>query len=400
MKTIIKIGLITCFASALCSCEKMQDNYSKYVQPGGIAYPQSPKNPVIHSGYGRVVIEWDKGNDPSITKALVTWDNGEGSKEFDIRGNDEDVSIEIDGLDERNYSFVVKTVNANGQTSVPTELNSIVYGDYYKSSIYNRTLEFAYTDVDLKLNLTWSATDLNTGILYTDLTYQSTNGANKNMRIEASADGKTIVIDDYKKGTEISYQSAFQPDETCIDTFSSVEDKNTPVEFLDRSNWEIKANSYEPTGQEAYGGGKPEYLLDGKTITASATGLPVATYWHSNVGGSPGFPYWLAVDTKKDTDIQAVMLQRRSDSEGGNSFSFRDFTVMVGNDNTCWTDPAGSNQWVELGDYSIYDLTGTTAQYYRVSAEGKYRYFKVILKNGFTQHCHLAELGLLGVYPK
>jgi len=380
-------GLLACIMIVSFSCDKMDDEYKKYAVPGGITYPQKPVNATAHSGDHRVVLRWGKGNDPSIAKAIVTWNVNEGSREFNIDGNKEDIEIEIDDLDEKDYSFIVKTFDGNGNSSVPVELNSLAYGDSYKSSIYNRTLNLAYIDVD-KLVLEWNPADISNGMKYTELYYMNKSGEEKMLKIEAASNDKNI-IEDYKLGTDIRHMSFFVPDTTCVDTFETPFEVNTPLEAVDRSGWTITASSYEEHGQTGYGGANPERVLDGLIENTPNAG-PVATYWHSqHSGNAPGYPHWLAVDMKKPINIKRVILQPRND-KNGQGFSFSNFIIQGSNDGVQWTD---------LETYEIADKKETAPQYFPVYAKEYYSHFRIMMTKAFDngKYAHLSELSILGV---
>lgn len=405
-RLIGKLFLIFCFAGALSACnDDKTDNEGdggKNQEPP-VEYPDKPGKAAVKAGDGRVLIEWAKGSDGSITGALITWENGNKTKEIDINGSSKNISVPIDGLTEGDYTFVVKTKNQDGLFSDPVELKTHVYGDQYRASLTARGIKTAYVS-DGKLSLTWDGVT-DTHMIKTTLIY--TNGAGKETtRDIANTETEEMVIGDYKAKTELAYRSYFQPTEEYLDTFASADLKITPEvkvtdEYLDRSAWEIKASSEEP-GQEPYGGGKASYLLDGLIIDSQgAPGDRVATYWHSSV--SADFPHWIAVDMKEKVYISQLVLERRlntdQDQYSANQFWFVNYSVWGSNDADCWTDAGGSDKWVSLGKYSVDPaVNGERVQYASVQAEKTYRYLKVVLIDSSrgVPYCHFSELGVIG----
>lgn len=374
MKNIINISVIVCVIISLYSCTDMEDIYKEYVVPGGITYPQKPMKPMAYSGDSRIMLKWSKGNDPSIVKATVSWDNGAQMKEFAIDGNKKDIEIILEGLEEKDYFFTVRTFDAKGNGSVPIELNSLAYGESYKSSIYNRTFEMAYVDVE-KLVVEWNPADISNGMVYTELYYLNKAGEKQTLEIDAKFNDK-CVIDDYKLGTDISHKSFFIPDTTCVDVFETQIDKTVPSTILDRSDWTITASSYEETAQMP-NGGDPKFVLDG---------LP--TYWHSlHSSSQPGYPHWLAVDMKKQVNIKRVVLQCRND---GNSkrYSFKNFTILGSQDGVAWK---------ELETYDVYTREDPKPQYYPVYTKETFRHFKILMNAGYEFFADLSELSILGI---
>ncbi|WP_106831832.1 DUF4998 domain-containing protein [Parabacteroides pacaensis] len=388
MKKIINLSFLLGMIFVLYSCMKMEDAYKEYVVPDGITYPQKPVNAKAYSGDGRVVLKWKKGNDPSIVKAVVSWNNKEQEREFDIDGNKKDVEIVLDNLEEKNYSFIITTLDSKGNSSIPVELNSVVYGDSYKSSIYNRSLNIAYLDNE-KLVLEWNTADISNGLKYTELYYLNKQGEKQTLKIDAYSNENNIITD-YRVGTEISYKSFFIPDTTCVDVFETSQEANIPLTIIDRSGWSITASSYEETGQTGYGGAEPERVLDGLIENTPNAGL-VPTYWHSrHSGDSPGYPHWLAVDMKKKINIKRVVLQCRNDPNCTTGYPFSNFSILGSNDGIEWTN---------LETYDIYSRSNTAPQYYPVDVKESYSHFKIIMNQAYDngKYAHLAELSILGI---
>lgn len=385
MKRIIYSSLL-CVMS-LSACMQLEDAYDKYVVPGGYIYPQKPTNARACSGDSRVILKWDKGNDPSIAKAVVSWNNWEDSREFVINGNTDNVEVEIDNLAEKDYSFQIQTFDAQGNNSVPVEVNSQAYGELYKSSIYNREITLAYVSQD-KLIVEWNDGDISNGLQYTELRYKDAGGEDCTLTIDAEATGETI-LNDYMAGTELTTKSYYRPDTTCVDLFETEETITEPLSIIDRSDWTITASSYEPTGQTGYGGANPERVLDGLIEWAPNANADVPTYWHSqHTGNAPGFPHWLAVDMKKPINIKRVVLQCRNDPNCTTGYSFSNFTIQGSKD---------GESWVDLETYDVYSRTDKNPQYYPVNTKEYYTHFKIVMNAGYSQFADLCELAILGV---
>ncbi len=385
MKKIVYIGFLCTFF--LTSCMQLEDAYDKYLVPGGYIYPQKPTNARACSGDARVVLKWDKGNDPSIAKAVVSWNNGEGSQEFPINGNTENVELEVNNLQEKDYSFQIQTFDEEGNISIPVEVNSQAYGDLYKSSIYDRAITLAYINQD-KLIVEWNTGDISNGLQYTELRYKDAGGKDCVLKIDAESNGETI-INDYLLGTPIITKSFYVPDTTCVDVFETVETVTEPLNIIDRSDWTITASSYEPTGQTGYGGANPERVLDGLIEWAPNANADVPTYWHSqHTGSGSNFPHWLAVDMKKKINIKRVILQCRNDPYCTSGYSFSNFTIQGSNDGT---------NWVDLETYDVYSRTDKNPQYYPVETKEYYSHFKIVMNTGYGQYADLCELAVLGV---
>jgi hypothetical protein len=120
MKKIFHVSLMLLATIFLFSgCRKMDTNYKDYVVPGGLVYPGKALA-TTHSGQSRVEIVWPKGVDRSVVKAKIYWNNFADSVVVDIASITTDsVKVMINNLEEKNYTFVIRTYDAQGNKSVP-----------------------------------------------------------------------------------------------------------------------------------------------------------------------------------------------------------------------------------------------------------------------------------------
>lgn len=377
MKTTIKILIMMGFILGLHGCSGMEDIYKEYVIYGGRKYPQKPTEPQAYSGDGKVVIKWKKGVDTSIVKAVVSWDDGRNSREFDINGNAEEVELVIDNLEERDYSFSIRTYDVEGNQSIPVEVNSRAYGETYKSSLYNRTIGLAYLNDENKFVVEWNEADMTSGIIRSELTYTNTAGQNVTKVIKAE-EKAPFIIDDYKADTKFSHQSFFLPDTTCVDIFTGVMEEDIPLTIINRSDWTAEASSYEDNAQLP-AGGPASFVLDGDKYT----------FWHS--AHDPiqvGPPHWIAVDMKRPILIKRLMIQGRNDGNG-QDLMFEHFKLQVRNSN--------EEEWVDLDEFDVPNRGERGMQYYPVSTKKYYSQLRIYVERTIEFFCALSEVAVLGL---
>lgn len=142
---------------------------------------------------------------------------------------------------------------------------------------------------------------------------------------------------------------------------------------LDRTNWTIKANTEEKTGEGA-GNGVATCLLDGNT----------ATFWHSQwSGGSVALPHELVVDTKGEvTFTNFGLMQRQHDN-------YRDVAAgefFVSSDNSTWTS-LGTFKMEKILETQIFPVKPTKGRYFKV----------VITESNRSGNSSLAELYAYGL---
>lgn len=366
------------FILGLQGCSGMEDIYKDYIIYGGRIYPQKPTEPQGYSGDGRVVIKWKKGVDSSIVKAIVSWDDGRNSKEFDISDNTKEIELVLDHLEERDYSFSIRTCDAEGNKSIPVEVNTRAYGDTYKSSLYNRSIGLAYINDENNLVVEWNEADVTSGIIKSEFTYINTSGKSVTKTIKAE-EKDPFIIKDYKPDTKYSHQSFFLPDTTCIDTFTGIVEEDLPLTIIDRSNWTAEASSYEDDAQLAAGGGPADLVLDGNKYT----------FWHTaHDPVQVGPPHWIALDMKRPVLIKRLMLQGRNDGNG-QDLMFDHFKVQVRNSNT--------EEWVDLDEFDVPNRGERGMQYYPITTKKYYSQLRIYVERTVEFFCALSEVAVLGL---
>jgi hypothetical protein len=287
MKKIVYL-MILCVA-AFYSCKEMDDNYKEYVIPNGITYPQKADSLKIYSGFKKVKLEWFGAKDPKVVKAKIFWNNYTDSVEVVVPAKKDTVSYIIENLEENTYTFHVKTYDAKGNMSIPSEVTGSVYGDNYVLSLTDRSL----------INLVLDGTDgtVNFGpavanLVYTEVRYTTNAGTKTTLRI--APDVSSIVCPDAKRKELVEYRSVFYPP-ASIDTFYlDWNISSTPfLTKLPKIGWIAEASSAF-IGWGDGGGGQPALIVDDNRNTG----------WHSGLGNSP--PHWLMIDMLAPQEIVRV----------------------------------------------------------------------------------------------
>lgn len=365
------------FMLGLHGCSGMEDIYKEYVVYGGRIYPQKPTEPQGYSGDGKVVIKWKKGVDVSVVKAIVTWDDGKNSREFEIKDNTEDVEVTLDNLEERDYTFNIRTCDAEGNKSISTEVNTRVYGDTYKASLYNRIISLAYLNDENNLVVEWNEADVTSGIVKSEFTYTNTAGEPVTKVIKAD-EKAPFVITDYQLDTKYANQSFFVPDTTCVDVFMSPKEEELPLTIIDRSDWTAEASSFEDNAQLP-AGGPADMVLDGSKLT----------FWHTAHDPTQvGPPHWIAIDMKRPILIKRLMLQGRNDGSG-QDLMFDHFKVQVRNSDT--------DEWTDLDEFDVPNRGERGMQYYPIVTKKYYSQVRIYIEKTFEFFCALSEVAVLGL---
>lgn len=244
----------------LASCKKQDRLYKQFIVPGGVTYVGKASDAVAYSGRERVKIWWLRGSDPNVTQARIFWNNFADSVEVNIPATGDTVSVSVENLPEGPYSFIIKTYDDKGNTSVPVEVLGTTYGDLYRSGLVNRPVLSSALDLDGHLNIQWDAPSV--GAYMTEVNYTDTAGKAQTQTFPVSE--SVSVLKDYKTGTPYEYRTAYLPDSTSLDTFYTdyLKIPDTLVSFPELDKSKFTAFLLPTDAGSAFGWLLP-YLWDG-----------------------------------------------------------------------------------------------------------------------------------------
>src|SRR5690554_4847603 len=162
MKRIFIIFMFLIFGTFM-GCKDMDSQYKDFIVPGGLVYVGKPNEVKAHPGKNRVLLKWLKGSDPKITYTRIYWNNYSDSIEINIDPQKENIEVLIDNLQEQNYSFFLISFDDEGNTSVPLEVITRVFGDTYEKNLLNRGLNRMEMSNDGKVSLDWGQANITAG---------------------------------------------------------------------------------------------------------------------------------------------------------------------------------------------------------------------------------------------
>lgn len=228
IKNIIATCCILVIAVVIYSCTD-DTEYLKYTEGGEISYTATIDSLQIYSGQNRVKLEGLIIGDPKVAEVRVYWNNNNDSISIPINrsGNIDAVSQIIDGLDESIYNFVVRTFDAEGNSSIPVSRTAEVYGNRYIASLFNRPLDKNVL-IGSELTITFADMDRGTGVQGSQVEY--TNTSDELTMVYVDIEESVLVIPDFKGGTSFRYRTAFKPVDDAIDDFYSGYDEITPIQ--------------------------------------------------------------------------------------------------------------------------------------------------------------------------
>ncbi|SHE42227.1 DUF4998 domain-containing protein [Pedobacter caeni] len=352
--------LIGCVIFA--ACKKMDSTYRQFVIPGGKYYPGRANGARFQPGNKRGRIYWLRNADPKTIKAKIFWNNYADSVEIPISNEQDTISYMFRNLPESFYTFIIKTYDKSGNSSVPVEVPGAIYGDNYRERLLPRPLKGALLRTTNKLFTKWEAADIASGAYATEIEYTNNDGQLKSKRVRVNID--EFNVDDYKVGTQFRYRTLFLPDTTGIDFFYTPYVTNESL-LLDKKEWKIINFSSEHPGDE----NKVTNFIDDNATTR----------WHTNAGNSR-YPHHCTIDVGVLRSINKVGVYRmKDDDRAPDKIQF--FTSA---DNVTWIDQGVFDFNRRINDQQFFNMTNLSAA----------RYIKVVGLSGPQSYMVLGEITL------
>lgn len=285
-KKILNILAASAITALAVSCGGQDEIYQEWVKKGGYDYPAKPINLTSVSGYQSVVVNWEKPMDPAVRTAKLFWDNYANSLDIDYADYpDGKISMEVDNLEDRSYTFDIVNYDDAGNQSLAAEITVSPYGDGWMVSRSERTITSARMDGrDAKIVMS-KATD---EMVATRFRYKNLNDEWVECETILKPGENEVTFPDALKGKRFEYSSSFCP-AAGKDTVWRAWTKSTDgISYqIDGSRWP----NVTATSGQTLSGTDPNNIIDGV--------ISVGKRWHSSRtdGYKDVFPKILSIDT-------------------------------------------------------------------------------------------------------
>lgn len=359
------------FLVVISACKKMDRNYKGFIVNGGITYIGKATSAVAYSGHNRVKISWLRSGDPNVSKARIFWNNNTDSVEFDIPPTGDTINYVIDNLPEKSYSFIIRTYDGKGNTSVPVEVLAGSYGENYQSSLLNRSVKLKTIDINGKVTIVWGGADISNGAYATEVKYTDNSDNIKYQNILTT--DLTSTISDMKSGTSFQYKTVFKPNSLSIDQFSTNYAESGDFS-IDKTGWKIIAYS----SQLDAGVNAVINFIDGTDATRWVTDVTTSKY-----------PHFATIDLGIVRTITRFGVWRttfENVENGGDNRAPDKIQFLVSTDNLIWTD-------LGIFDFNRH-INGE--QPYNIPSLPKARYFKFVGVSGPNSFMITGEVSAYG----
>lgn len=384
----------------LSACSKMDSTYKDFLQNGEFVYPGPVDSLEVHPGKNRIQLSWLIIGDPTVTKAVIHWGNGNDSLSVPIsqKGTGIDtVTAMLTNMPEGSYNFTIYTYDAKGNKSIGGNAIGYVYGDKYISSLLDKPMESAIIQNDT-LKIMWGAPADATAIS-SELIYTDTGGIIRNLYISPGADATVLTDYDFNaSGGKLQYSTLYVPDSMSIDTFyTSLKTMDVQIELNKTKFKQIILNT-------------DTYL--------TYDGYPITLMWDNKWGSlnnlfatrpGTGMPQWYTIDMGVMATLSSFKLYHRiQNGTAGGFYAGDPKEVEIWGSNAPASDGSWDS-WTLLGDFKCMTPSGTdgkpTAEdFQKASIDGenfnlptgipavRYIRFKVVDTWGGTSYMWISEL--------
>lgn len=286
MKNYFKILIGILAVVSFSACTDQDDIYKQWVKPGGYIYPEKSTGLVSQIGHSRVVLRWAAPLDPSVVKGIITWSNGDESREIyyaDYAGQDS-IRISIDGLKEKSYTFTITNYDKDGNKSVASEVTAAPYDQIWLATHQERKVSFAeMSGTDAVVTMGYGTNEM----IATRFRYVTNEGETVVTENAADIYTTSFKLPNAKPQSRFEYASAYCPAEGADTVWNNwVKYVNPIAAKLDPSDFEVTVNG---------GNGTQYRIFDG--IVAN----DFNHCWYYNGWADNAAPAVLQIDMKKDS---------------------------------------------------------------------------------------------------
>lgn len=235
IKTLI-FAVLGAFILISCS-EDMNYLHEKYTQNGEITYAENPDSVFFTPGYYRIKVAVRYPMPKNLSKCFIYWDGDNGRDSAVLKlptGQQGVVTVDtiLSGMKEKTTVFTIRTLDRQGNWSVPVTFNGAVWGENYRNGLPNRIINdvkaFHPSGKDsIYIYWTLAPTASDSTVLY----YKSSVTG---LQVAKTVSKKNLVtrLGDYKWGIDTLKRVTFYNKNTALDLFQTNVAKLKPDEFL------------------------------------------------------------------------------------------------------------------------------------------------------------------------
>ena len=209
MKTLkTSIFAATAALASIVSCTSQDDIYKEFIKDGGYIYPAKAADVHAETGFNKVTLSWPVPKDPSVRSARVYWDNKTDSIDLNYSDYADTVSLKVENLEDRSYTFAIVNFDKLGNRSMESELTATPYGKNWLSTHEERQFKHAWID---GTTATVQFTDSTSEMVATKFRYKNVDGEWVEFGPRMAPKQSSFKLTNAMRGKYFEFSSGFLP---------------------------------------------------------------------------------------------------------------------------------------------------------------------------------------------
>lgn len=215
----VYISILISYLFLMASCVKMEEVHQKYIPDGETIYRVKPRHVVSYSGNNRAKLTWQLLYPTLVTKCEIR-DKDSVLVEIPVEYKDSlNLEYILSDLSEKTYTFSLYSLDAEGNSSIKSDVVVEVFGEKYINTLKTTTsLKSVWRRADNKETALISLSEsISSKISGTTIFYKSITGKEESILVKdnvSSIEIQGVATDSYFK-----LQDLYQPTTNCIDLF-------------------------------------------------------------------------------------------------------------------------------------------------------------------------------------
>ena len=218
MNKIYCLAILVVSIFSFVSCEDFMDIHKEYIEGGEIIYAPKPDSVNFLAGKNRVMFNCRTYNATNVSSIDVYWNAGADSLiiPVDLTTGYDSISVILDNMEEKSYTFDVRTTDNFGHKSLYVTDFGTSYGDTYQSRLSDRRIKNLSFSENAGVVSWYFAPD---DLVRSEIRYVKNDGSQAVAITLSTAD--EVELPEIKLGSSIEYRSLFIPEAEAIDTFAT-----------------------------------------------------------------------------------------------------------------------------------------------------------------------------------
>lgn len=374
MKRIYGLVVFVVSVLSFSSCGDFMDVHKEYIEGGEIIYAPKPDTMNFIAGKNRILFNCRTYNAPNLRSIDVYWNDGLDSLiiPVELKTGYDSLSVILDNMEEKSYTFNVRTTDNFGHKSLYLTDFGTSYGDTFQSRLSDRRIKtVSLSDKGGAVTWYFALNDL----VRSEIRYTKNDGSLSVAETPSTKDA--VELPDIKAGSTVEYRSLFIPEVEAIDTFATAW-KTFEIPFPEEYRYDSNSWTVLSVSDESADHGGRIALLDGD----------LNSFWHSAYeGGNAPLPHWAVIDMRSQKKISKVEVYRRAGNTDTKSVELYVSDQPDGN----------TGNWIKIGNGIFVDGDSISILIPESVDTEKGHYLKLVLPDSNREpYTSVAEIYVYG----